>query len=353
MASRTNTSSQNETAAGVADAGRQKDGQRVLVTGATGFVGRAVVRELVAAGHKPVCLARHHARRRSALGDQLATGLETISGGLFDAAALAKGVSGVDAVIHLVGIIAEDRRQGQTFERVHVEGTQRVLTASGAAGVRRFVHMSAMGTRPNAVSRYHQTKWAAECLVRDSDLDWIIFRPSLIHGPDGEFMRVMRRLVCDATIPLFGFVPVPFPILPHFGDGLSRIQPVSVLDVARCCVAALRMPQAVRQTYELGGPEVMTWRELYRICRELIPGAKGWKPVLGQPVWAAKLMAMTMMKLPIFPRAMRFNVDQIVMSQEDSVGEVQPVEATFGIKLRGFRDELRRYAWTLGRENSG
>ncbi|MFH1419716.1 MAG: hypothetical protein ABII12_15700, partial [Planctomycetota bacterium] len=95
-------------------------------------------------------------------------------------------------------------------------------------------------------------------------------------------------------------------------------------------------------------PEAMTWRELYAICRETLPGAKRWKPIIGVPVWLAKLKAHTAMKLPLVPPRLRFNVDQVQMSQEDSVCDTRPVEETFGIKLRGFREELARYAGVIG-----
>jgi NADH dehydrogenase len=134
------------------------------------------------------------------------------------------------------------------------------------------------------------------------------------------------------------------PVIPYFGDGMTRLQPVSVKDVAHCFVAALSKRETIGRTYELGGPEAVTWKELYRICRETIPGARTWKPIVGQPVWAAKLAARTLMKLPILPRMLRFNVDQVQMSQEDSVCDTAQVEETFGIKLRDFRRELREYA---------
>lgn len=307
---------------------------RVLVTGGSGFVGRAVVRELVAKGHKPVCLVRDRLKFASSMSEVPDDRFEVVSGDLFDDAALAQAASGAEAVIHLVGIIAENKLKKQTFERIHLEGTARVVDACKDAGVKRFVHMSALGTRAYAVSEYHQTKWAAENYVRDSGLDWTLFRPSVIHGPDGEFMRLMRAFMCDVTVP----------VIAYFGDGQNKLQPVSVKDVAHCFVAALSMPETVGQTYELGGPEAMNWKALYRTCRELIPGAKFWKPMVGQPVWAAKLTAMTVMKLPILPRLMRFNVDQVQMSQEDSVCDIEPVEKTFGIKLRDFRKELAAYA---------
>lgn len=316
---------------------------RVFVTGASGFVGRSVVRELVARGHKAVCLIRDKQKFDAAMRDVPADRVEILIGDLSDAAAVAQGVSSADAVIHLVGIIAEDRWRGQTFERIHVSGTEQVLSAAKAAGVKRYVHMSALGTRAGAVSLYHKTKWAAENLVRSSGLDWTIFRPSLIHGPDGEFTRMLKTFVCDMTVPAFGFLPSPFPVIPYFGSGQSKLQPVSVKDVAHCFVAALVKAETIGRVFELGGATAVTWIELYRICREIIPCAKSWKPIVGMPVPVAKAMAMTVMKLPILPRELRFNVGQVQMSQEDSVCNVKPVEEMFGIRMRDFRSDLAAY----------
>ncbi|QDV91597.1 NAD(P)H azoreductase [Phycisphaerae bacterium RAS2] len=317
---------------------------RVLVTGATGFVGRAVLRELVARGHKAVCLVRDRDRLAAQTRELPSDRYEVVHGDLFDGGALADAAHGAEACVHLVGIIQENRLRGQTFERVHLEGTQAVIDACKAAGVRRYVHMSALGTRPGAPSAYHRTKWAAEVCVRESGLDWTIFRPSIIHGPDGEFMRMMRMFVCDLTVNAMGFLPTPFPVIPYFGDGQRRLQPVSVKDVASCFVAALSKPETIGKAYELGGAEAVSWKELYRICRDTIPGAKPWKPMVGQPVWAAMLMAKTVMKLPLLPAMLRFNEGQVQMSQEDSVCDTRPVEETFGIRLRDFRRELATYA---------
>lgn len=318
---------------------------RVLLTGASGFVGQAVVRQLVAAGHKPVCLVRDQSAFTARMAEVPSDRYTLVTGDLFDASAVAQAAEGAEAAIHLVGIIAENRLKRQTFERVHFEGTCRVVDACQAAGVRRYVHMSALGTRPHAASRYHRTKWAAETYVRESGLDWTIFRPSIIHGPDAAFMRMMRTIVCDATVPVcFGMVPAPFPLIPYFGDGQGKVQPVSLKDVAHCFTAALSTPETIGRTYELGGPEAMSWKGLYRACRELIPGAKTWKPMIGQPVWAARLMARTVMRLPILPKMLRFDEGQVVMSQEDSVCDIAPVEEAFGIALRDFRKELAAYA---------
>lgn len=316
---------------------------RVLVTGGSGFVGRYVVRQLVAMGHKPVCLVRDLPGFVRLVSELPEDRYEAVAGDLFDDESLGQAAAGAEAAIHLVGIISEQLLKKRTFPRIHVEGTQRVIEACKAAGTKRYAHMSALGSRPNAVSRYHQTKWAAENLVRESDLAWTIFRPSIIHGPDGEFMRMMRAMLCDASVPMFGVVPAPFPVVPYFGDGQNKVQPVSVKDVAQCMVASLSKPETVGQAFEMGGPEAMSWKELYRTCRESIPGAKHWKPMVSQPVAVAKFMAKTVMRLPVLPPMFQFNIGQVQMSQEDSVCDVAPVESTFGIKLRDFRQDLADY----------
>src|SRR5688572_13077362 len=134
---------------------------RVFVTGASGFVGAAVVDELVTRGYGVNALVNRRELKTPA-GAGAGGDVRAIKGGLFDAAALDEGMSGgVAGVIHLVGIIMERRSRGVTFERIHHQGTRAVVDAAVRNGVRRYVHMSALGVRPNAVSDYHRTKFAA------------------------------------------------------------------------------------------------------------------------------------------------------------------------------------------------
>ena len=307
--------------------------QRVLLTGGTGFVGRYVLGELVRRGHHAVCLVRSEDKLRAVMPEADRRRVTSVPGTLFDRSALRDAVNGTDAVIHLVGIISEDRG-GQTFDRVHRQGTAAVVEAAAGAGVRRFVHMSALGTRPGAASEYHRSKWAAEQCVRAAGVDWTIFRPSVIHGPDGEFMQLMKTMTCS----LFP------PVLPYFGSGRCRLQPIAVGDVARCFVGALHRPETVGQVYEMGGPETYSWKELYAACRRLIPRARPWKPAVGQPVLVARLLAATVMKTPLVPARLRFNKAQIQMSQEDSVCDHTALESAFGITLGNFETELAAYA---------
>lgn len=314
-----------------------RDNLRVFVTGATGFVGRYVVRELVARGHRPVCLTRSEGKLLDVFEPSERDRIDTVRGTLFDGEAIALGASGAGAAIHLVGIIAE--RGDQTFDRVHRRGTEAVLEAVRNAGVKRYVHMSALGSRLAAPSAYHRSKWAAEEAVRRSGLEWTIFQPSLIHGPDGEFIRMLRSLAC-------GFFP---PVMPYFGRGRHRLQPVDVRDVAHCFVEALRRSETAEQTYELGGPRTYTWRELYSVARCLLPCARKWKPMVGQPVLIARLMAATIMKTPFVPDKYRFNKAQILMSQEDSICDQTRAERAIDISFRDFEQELAAYSSEIDR----
>src|SRR5258708_10127125 len=130
-------------------------------------------------------------------------GVQVRAGNVLDASSLPPGLPGVDAVIHLIGIISEIGEN--TYENVHARGTQNMVAAARQAGARRFVHMSAMGTRPGAASRYHQTKWAGEETVRQSGLDFTVFRPSLIFGPHDQFVNVFAKIIrWSPVVPILG-----------------------------------------------------------------------------------------------------------------------------------------------------
>ncbi len=309
--------------------------ERVLLTGATGFVGGYVLKKLVCSGYVPVCVVRDPdtlaARAESLAGAEIVS----IKGDLSSIPALNRAAEQSDHAIHLVGIIME--RGGNTFSRVHYEGTKNIVKACQDASVKRFIHMSALGTREDAVSKYHQSKYMAEQCVKKCGLQWTIFRPSLIHGPDGEFMELMKTFACS-LLP---------PFMPYFGSGENRVQPVDVRDVAECCVKALSNPNTIHRIYELGGPRSYTWKELYQLCKRHIPGAKNWKPLLGQPVLLAKLMARTVMRVPM-PVArldrFRFDVGQVQMSQENSECDISAAERDLDITFRDFESELAQYA---------
>jgi len=300
----------------------------VALTGASGFVGSYILARLLTGGHKVRVLIRQPAHFSPKIADAK---LHVVPGSLFDDRALSQLVQGVDAVIHIVGIIRQIPGAGQTFERIHVESTQRLIRTAKQAGIKRWVHMSALGSRPDAVSAYHATKWQAETCVRESGLDFTIFRPSIIHGPDGEFMQMVKGFWCNLMPP---FVPY-FSAGPFGTGGAGRLQPIWVQDVARCFVESLANINTMGETYPMGGPSTYRWPQLYQVCARHLPKARQ-KKILAVPVWKANLIA----RLPGAP----FNHDQVIMSQEDSVCDIGKVQSDFGFKLAAFDSTFSQYA---------
>ncbi len=280
---------------------------RVFVTGATGFVGRTVIQALRAEGYVVRCLVRRGSER-----DLRGVGaIERVEGDVLSRQTLEEGMAGCDAVVHLVGIIREHVPTNTTFYRVHVQGTGNVVAAAASVGVRRYIHMSALGAREGARSRYHQTKWAAEEAVHACSLPWTIVRPSVIYGRGDGFVSllvwVVRRL----------------PVVPLIVGG--RLQPVPVEQVAQGVARALSRPSAVKQTYEVGGPDRVTLGELVDLIGKVLGRRRILKfNVPRGVVWAATRV---LHRLPYFP----LTPDQLLMLEEDNVCDPAPFFSTFGL----------------------
>lgn len=310
----------------------------VAVTGATGFVGRHLCRTLIEHGHGVRALVRDAKRS-----GHLPRAAQAIEGDVFDRASLDRLVDKADACIHLVGIIMERPRFDITFERLHVEATSSVVSACEGAGVLRCVHMSALGARPDARARYHRTKFEAEQIVRASRLPWTIFRPSLIHGPDGEFTAMAAKWARGQAPPFF--------FMPYFGAGLlgrgpkRLVQPVYVGDLAEAFARAIETERTVREVYPLGGPDRMTWPEMLVAFRDAIaPGSS--KRAIAIPAWKAKAMAQLAAAASL-DALLPFNVDQVIMSQEDSICDTLRVRQHLGLPLTSFAAALDQYASSL------
>lgn len=228
---------------------------KVLVTGGSGFVGRGILTELLDAGHEPVCLIRPGSE--SKLKKVGLDRVKLVDGDLYDPSSLQEACKACDAVIHLVGIIRERKAKGITFPHIHVTGTANVLKAAKQAGVRHFLYMSALGAREHATSLYHQTKYQAEQLVRESGIPFTIFQPSVIFGPDDEFVNMLADLV-------------RLPVTPVIGDGSYKLQPVSRQTVAAVFTQALTNAAAVGESYEVGGPEQLSYREILDVIGQVL-----------------------------------------------------------------------------------
>ncbi len=251
---------------------------RVCVIGGAGFIGRHVVNLLSAARFHVRVPTRQRERARPLI---LLPTVDVIDADVQDAAQLAKLVRGTDAVINLAGVL-HDGRGTRGFEAVHVELTRKIIAACKAGGVRRYVHMSALGADSKGPSQYQRSKGAGEEVVRASGLDWTIFRPSVVFGSGDRFLNLFASLLSA--------MPVVFLGSPH-----ARFQPVFVEDVAAAFVRCLPDDAAFGQTYDLCGPRVYTLRELVTVVGD-VTGHR--RPVFGLPDALAYLQALSLEFLP-------------------------------------------------------
>ena len=293
---------------------------RVFVTGATGFVGRAVIQALRAEGHVVRCLVR----RGSEADLHGFEAIERVEGDILGPpGSLEAGMAGCDTVIHLVGIIREHKSRGITFDRLHRVGTNNVLAAAAAAGVRRYLHMSALGTRAGARSRYHQTKWAAEEAVRTSGLAWTIFRPSVIYGHGDGFLSLLAGMVRRLHV------------MPVIGDGRQRLQPVPIEHVAAGFARAVRAEASVKQTYAVTGADAVSMIELL----QLIGAAMHRRiRIVRVPLGLIRPLARGLHLMPTFP----VTPDQILMLEEDSTADPGPFYSVFGLTPLPLAQGLRQ-----------
>ena len=294
----------------------------ILVSGGTGFVGGHIVHRLRSADVPVRCLVRN--RRRA--GQLEAWGCELAEGDITDRDAVRRAVDGCDAVVHLVAIRQGKREQ---FERVMTEATRDLIAAAREAGVRRFVHMSALGTSEETkdLVPYYGAKWDMEQSVGSSGLDHVIFRPSFIFGRDGGILPTFRKLAKLA------------PVTPIIGKGTQRIQPIWVDDVAEFFALALDKPEATNRTFELGGPDAVTWNEFWQRLKRIL-GQR--RPSVHVPVGFMRVNALVTERLP---GNIPLTRDLLTMLEgPDNVVTNEDAVATFGVPLVPLDDQLRRAA---------
>jgi uncharacterized protein YbjT (DUF2867 family) len=297
----------------------------ILVTGASGFVGRHVLPSLLAAGHRVLALTRSEGSGEAILRRLRAdrqSAVETRTGDVTRPESLPAALQGADAVLHLAAI-PRDWDGGATLRLVNTEGTRNLLAAVREARIRRFVHQGAMGVEDDPDLHYASSKAKAERLVAESGLDWTITKPSLLWGPGDGFFNIIADLVRVSP----GVVPVP-------GTGTSRFQPLAVGDLARI----FDDPSTIGRSYELGGPRYWTYRE---ITREVLAGMRARRAIVPVPVPLIGLVAGTAerVRLP-FPVA----TDQLRQLRLDNIGPLDLIDRAFGFEptpMEGNLDYLR------------
>ena len=293
----------------------------ILITGASGFVGPNIVHAL-RTEDRPV---RALVRESTDVGQLHAWGCETVVGDMTEPASLRAAVEGCDTVVHLVAILTGKRSD---FERMMTIGTRDLVAASAAAGIRRFVLMSALGTneRTKDVVPYYGAKWEMEQAVKSSGLEHVIFRPSFIFGPDGGALAQFRKIAKLAPV-----TPIP-------GPGTQRIQPIWVEDVAAYFAASIDKPEAANRTFELGGPDIVTWNEFWARLKTAL-GTR--RPSMHLPFSLMRVQAAVFERLPRPP----VTRDQLRMLQaDDNVVSNSDAVDTFGLPLVSLDEQLRRAA---------
>ncbi|MGD9941775.1 MAG: complex I NDUFA9 subunit family protein [Burkholderiaceae bacterium] len=294
--------------------------RRILVTGGTGFIGRHLAARLVASGREVILPTRRRARARDLL---LLPTVDVVEADLADDATLTRLTARADAVVNLVGILHGSRADpwGPEFERLHVRLPARLAAACEAAGVRRLLHVSALGVHDGGErdlpSMYLRSKAAGERALRDAapTTAWTIFRPAVVYGPD------------DHLLTLFGRLQTWLPLLP-LARAETRMQPIFVGDVAQALDRALDTPATHRRVYELAGSEVCTLRQLAALAGRLVGHRR---PIVALPDWLGRLQA-TLLEFAPGPTLMsRDNFDSLSI---DNVAH-GPIAAELGIAPGG------------------
>lgn len=272
----------------------------VTVFGGSGFVGRHTIQALARQGWR----VRAAVRRPDLAGHLQPMGtvgqIHAVQANLRYPQSVAAAVQGADAVVNLVAVLAESGRQ--TFSALHVTGARAIAKAAREAGANRLVHISALGADIKGRARYARTKALGEKAVLEEFPDAIILRPSIVFGPE------------DAFFNRFAGMARSMPVLPLVGGGRTKFQPVYVGDLAEAIAAVVNGKAKPGNTYEIGGPEVLTFRQL-------LDRTQAWaqrsRPYLPLPFWLAKLQALATWPLPQSLRPL--TVDQVRMLQSDNV----------------------------------
>jgi NADH dehydrogenase len=288
----------------------------ILVTGATGFLGRNVVKALRTRGEEVRCLVRTASRERAVADYRV----EVAYGDVLSPASLKEAMRGIDTVVHLVAIIRE--RGQETFDLINRRGTELVLQAAREEGVRHFVHLSAIGAQESPAYAYLYSKWQGEQAVIRSGLTYTIVRPSIMFGVGDEFINVLSGVVKAS------------PLVPVAGSGKVRLQPISVEEVGAMVSLVVNNPRFGGRIVEIGGPDHLTYDQIVDIIVKTL-GVRRFKAHLPLPLMKG-LIRVLEVALP-HPPATRSQLELLAL---DNVTDIDSVERTFKSKPRSLEGNI-------------
>ncbi len=293
---------------------------RVIVAGGTGFVGKPLISELISNGHQVVLLKRPSSKNKALE----TSGIEVHEVDI-EKPIVSTNLDG-DAVINLVGIIREFPSKGITFNKSNYLVTKHLVDMARQNGIKRFLQMSALGVKPEGQTGYMQSKFAAERYLRESGLDWTIFRPSIIVGPDGGLIQILSGMISR------------LPVVPVIGDGRYKVQPVYLKDVIKGFVRSLGNEKAIGRIFEFGGPEIMTFNQMIDILGDAIGKSRPGK--FHQPIRIIRPLAALFGRFSWFP----VTKDQIVMLLEENFTEDKSYFEFFGITPTSLKQALKEFS---------
>ena len=302
---------------------------KVALFGGTGFVGSYITRELVWEGFTPKVLVQ------SGSLSKINSPCEVVKGNIQNKNVILETMQGAEAVIYTIGIIREFPKKGVTFKELHLNGLKRCLEIALKIGVKRFILMSANGVRPDGTA-YQRTKWQADEALKESGLNWTIFRPSLIFGdPGGEGRPEFCTQIRDDMLSL----PFPAPLfyngLLPFNAGSFSMSPIHVKNVAEFFVKSIKSKVCEKNIFDLGGLEALTWKEIIHQIA-LASGKRTWK--IPAPVAVIKIAASILDRFKWFP----VTRDQLTMLMEGNTVSMNYFD-DFSINPRKFSMENLEY----------
>jgi uncharacterized protein YbjT (DUF2867 family) len=296
----------------------------ILITGATGYIGRHLVTHLVDQGERPRCLVRDRNRAKRILHSDK---VELVLGSTTSPDSLDAAVQGVDTIVHAAFLTA-DRKQstGNEYEKTNVQGTANLIKAAKKAQIKRIIEISGLGTKPDKPGSYMQGRYLAEKMLKESGLDWTIIQPSVLFGKNAPFIKGLADLIRTA------------PVVPLIGGGKIRFQPIWVGDVVTVIVKVLQDPTGTtKRTYTIGGPAYYSFTQIIDVLlktmhkqRIKVPAPT---PLVGV---GAAVMEAFLPKPPITKAAM-------TLFTFDNITDLKSVERDFGFTPMSFTTYMKEH----------
>ena len=296
----------------------------ILITGATGYIGRHLVSRLVAQGERPRCLVRNIKRASSILP---AGTLAFVQGDTTSPASLGTAVQGVDTIVHTAFITADLKQSaGNRYQETNVQGTANLVEAAKKAGVKRIIVISGLGTKPDKPGSYMQGRYLAEKMVKESGLDWTIVQPSVLFGKDAPFIKGLTDLIRTA------------PVVPLIGGGKIMFQPIYVEDVVTVIIKVLQEPERTKnKTYTIGGPAYYSFTQIIDALLQAMHKKRIRVPAPTPLVGiGAAVMEAVLPKPPLTKAAM-------TLFTFDNTTDLHSVERDFGFTPMSFTTYLKEH----------